>query len=129
MKNYREIRTSSNFLKYFTLFLALRISQATKEGPETAILLKRFLIIKHAKKINSKNVSFVIWIITLHRNVIVTNKDARIDILTKYSKYYLCLKGGHISKICKSSYLCRKCGGKHHISICKFDEKMITRKL
>ena len=35
----------------------------------------------------------------------------------------MCLKGEHISKICKSSYLCRKCGGKHHISICKFEEK------
>ena len=54
---------------------------------------------------------------------IVTNKDARINILCKYSKYYLCVKGGHISKICKSSYVCRKCGGKHHISICKFEEK------
>ena len=28
-----------------------------------------------------------------------------------------------ISKICKLSYVCRKCGGKHHISICKFEEK------
>ena len=54
---------------------------------------------------------------------IVTNKDARINILCKYSKYYLCLKGGHICKICKSSYVCRKCGGKHHISVCKFEEK------
>ena len=54
---------------------------------------------------------------------IVTKKDARIDILRKYSKCYLCLKGGHISKICKSSYFCRKCGGKHYISICKFEEK------
>ena len=54
---------------------------------------------------------------------IVTNKDARIDILRKYSKCYLCLKGGHISKICKSSYFCQKGGGKHYISICKFEEK------
>ena len=29
----------------------------------------------------------------------------------------------HISKTCKSFYVCRKCGGKHHISICKFEEK------
>ena len=41
---------------------------------------------------------------------IVTNKDARIDILRKYSKCYLSLKGGHISNICESSYVCRKCG-------------------
>ena len=54
---------------------------------------------------------------------IVTNKDVRIDILREYSKCYLCLKSGRVPKICKSSYVCQKCGGKHHISICKFKEK------
>ena len=43
--------------------------------------------------------------------------------MRKYSKCYFCLKGGHISKICKSSHVCRKCGGNHQISICKFKEK------
>ena len=43
--------------------------------------------------------------------------------MRKNSKCYLCLKGVYISKICKSSYVCRKCGGKYNISICKFEEK------
>ena len=58
---------------------------------------------------------------------IVTNTDPRIDTLHKYSKCYLCLESGHISKICKSFYVCRKCDGKHHISICKFEEKNDNR--
>ena len=53
----------------------------------------------------------------------VSNVDSRIEILKKYSKCFLCLKSGHISKKCSSKYICRKCQGKHHISICKFDQR------
>ena len=58
---------------------------------------------------------------------IVTNKDARIDILRKYSKCYLSLKGEHI---CESTItfvnrlaFAESAGWKAHILICKFEEK------
>ena len=45
---------------------AIKISQTAKEILKTAIFLKRFLIMKHATKINSKNVSIFIRSITLN---------------------------------------------------------------
>ena len=45
---------------------AIKISQTAKEILKTAIFLRRFLIMKHATKINSKNVSIFIRSITLH---------------------------------------------------------------
>ena len=49
----------------------------------------------------------------------VTNVKARMDILIRFSKCFICLKPGHIAKNCTSNYVCRKCNGKHNISICK----------
>ena len=48
----------------------------------------------------------------------VYNVKSRIEILRKKSRCFLCLKSGHIFKNCISSYTCRKCDGKHHISLC-----------
>ena len=48
----------------------------------------------------------------------VSNVKSRIEILRKNSRCFLCLKSGHIFKNCTSSYICRKCDGKHHISLC-----------
>ena len=48
----------------------------------------------------------------------VTDVNARKGILKKFQKCFLCLKGSHVVRNCKSSYVCRKCGGKHHISLC-----------
>ena len=48
----------------------------------------------------------------------MSNVKSRIEILRKNSRCFLCLKSGHIFKNCTSSYICRKCDGKHHISLC-----------
>ena len=51
----------------------------------------------------------------------VTNIKSRYDILKKYGKCFVCLKSGHIAKYCPSNYICRKCNGKHNISVCNKD--------
>ena len=33
------------------------------------------------------------------------------------------MKSGHTLKTCSAKYICRKCNGKHHISICDKGEK------
>ena len=48
----------------------------------------------------------------------MSNVKSRIEILRKNSKCFLCLKSGHIFKNRPSSYIYRKCDGKHHISLC-----------
>ena len=46
----------------------------------------------------------------------VPNLKPHIEILRKNSKCLLCLKSGHIFKNCTSSYIYRKCIGKHYSS-------------
>ena len=53
----------------------------------------------------------------------VTNRQSRIEILKRFSKCFLCLKSGHVLKNCPSKYICKKCNGRHHISICETLEK------
>ena len=48
----------------------------------------------------------------------MTNRQSRTDILKKFHRCFLCLKTGHTLKTCSAKYICRKCNGKHHISIC-----------
>ena len=48
----------------------------------------------------------------------VTHPTARRQILQKGGRCFLCLRRGHLSLDCHSPNKCRKCGGKHHISIC-----------
>ena len=48
----------------------------------------------------------------------VTNIKSCVDILGKYAKCFVFLKPGHLARNCSSSYVCRKCNGKHHVSIC-----------
>ena len=47
----------------------------------------------------------------------VTNRQSRIDNLKKSYRCFLCLKSRHTLKTCPAKYICRKCNGKHHISI------------
>ena len=53
----------------------------------------------------------------------VTDVNARRSLLRKYARCFICLKKGHVSKNCKSSYKCFKCQNRHHISICEDDNK------
>jgi len=52
----------------------------------------------------------------------ITDVAARKAILERLRKCFICLGGGHIAGRCKSSFICKKCGGKHHISICAKSE-------
>ena len=48
----------------------------------------------------------------------VTSPDKRKQILRRSGMCFICLKKFHVSKNCRSSNRCRKCGGRHHTSIC-----------
>ena len=48
----------------------------------------------------------------------LTNRQSRTDILKKSYRCFLGLKTGHTLQTCSAKYICRKCNGKHHISIC-----------
>ena len=47
----------------------------------------------------------------------VTN-DSHELVFKKYYRCFPCLKSGHALKTCSVKHICRKCNGKHHISIC-----------
>lgn len=49
---------------------------------------------------------------------IVTKVGARKQILRKSGRCFGCLRKGHISRECRSTCNCSKCGGHHHLSIC-----------
>ena len=48
----------------------------------------------------------------------VTDVMARKEALWKSGRCHLCLRKGHLSRHCRSSTVCSKCGSKHHSSIC-----------
>ena len=48
----------------------------------------------------------------------VTSPDERKQILRRTGRCFICLKKFHDSKNCRSLNRCRKCGGRHHTSIC-----------
>lgn len=54
---------------------------------------------------------------------IVTNVRARKEIVIKKGRCFICLGSGHLAKYCSSNYSCRKCKGRHNISICVFEQK------
>ena len=49
---------------------------------------------------------------------LVTNIRSRRDMVFTERRCYVCLEVGHKVKDCKSNYMCRKCNGKHHVSLC-----------
>ena len=57
----------------------------------------------------------------------VTNRQSRTDILKIFCSCFLCLKLGYTLKTCSALYICRKCNGKHHISICDIGENRYSR--
>ncbi|CAB3994168.1 Hypothetical predicted protein, partial [Paramuricea clavata] len=48
----------------------------------------------------------------------VSNITARIDIIKRSGRCFLCLRKNYLSRDCNSKSRCHKCNGKHHISIC-----------
>ena len=49
---------------------------------------------------------------------IVTNPEARKQILRRTGRCFVCLRKNHISRQCRSSLKCLDCNGRHHSSIC-----------
>ena len=48
---------------------------------------------------------------------VVTQLQARRQVLQKTGRCFICLRRGHISQECRSNLRCFKCKGRHHISI------------
>ena len=48
----------------------------------------------------------------------VQDVGERKQILLRSGRCFVCLKRYHISRDCRSAVKCRKCGGRHHASIC-----------
>ena len=49
---------------------------------------------------------------------VVTDIEARKQILRKQGRCFVCLKRNHIVRDCESRYICKYCSGKHHVSLC-----------
>ena len=52
---------------------------------------------------------------------VVTQTDTRKQILRRTGRCFICLRRGHISRECRSTMKCTKCGNRHHTSICLKD--------
>ena len=49
---------------------------------------------------------------------VVTQIEARKQILRRSGRCYVCLRTGHISRECRSKARCSRCSRRHHTSIC-----------
>ena len=52
----------------------------------------------------------------------VVQVGARKEILRKSGRCYVCLKRGHVSRVCRSRWKCEICNGRHHSTICEVDK-------
>ena len=48
----------------------------------------------------------------------VTDVAARNEVLRKAGRCYVCLRKHHISRECRLNLSCRRCRGRHHVTIC-----------
>lgn len=48
----------------------------------------------------------------------VNTTEAKRQILRRSGRCFVCLKGGHIGRYCRSGLKCSSCNGKHYISVC-----------
>ena len=48
----------------------------------------------------------------------VTDPNVRKKVIRDKKRYFLCLRGGHLSQNCGSNSKCYRCHGRHHLSIC-----------
>ena len=53
----------------------------------------------------------------------VSDPLQRKNHLRSSGRCFICFSQEHLASQCVSKYLCRKCEGKHHISICTFEKK------
>ena len=49
---------------------------------------------------------------------VVTQVEARKQVLKKAGRCFVCLRRGHIGRECRSRSRCSNCGGRHHLTIC-----------
>ena len=59
----------------------------------------------------------------LFRCTKVTDPKIRKDLIFKNRLCFICLDNSHIASKCTSNYTCKKCEGRHNISICTKDFK------
>lgn len=59
---------------------------------------------------------------------VVTQPEARRQILRKFGHCYMCLCSSHISRQCRLKGRCSKCNRRHHTSICMGKSSNTTRK-
>jgi len=60
---------------------------------------------------------------------VVTQAEARKQILRKSGRCFVCLRHGHLSRECRSKSRCSKCAKKHHTSICMGESSGAGRSL
>ena len=48
----------------------------------------------------------------------ITSISKRKQLVRKYGRCFVCMKKGHLACKCESKLCCRKCSGKHHVSVC-----------
>jgi len=51
----------------------------------------------------------------------ITNVRSSQEIVRRKRRCFVCLGQGHTARECSSSYACRKCKGRHNISLCYSD--------
>ena len=57
----------------------------------------------------------------------ITEPFARKNIVRRKGLCFICFSNDHLATLCKSSYICRKCNGRHHISICTLKSRRWNR--
>ena len=60
---------------------------------------------------------------------IITKPEIRKDILFKEQRCFICMKKGHSAKQCKNTMKCFKCSGRHHVTVCTFQNKDASNSL
>ena len=58
---------------------------------------------------------------------VVTQVDARKELLRKTGRCFSCLRKGHLSRKCRTAQRCQSCRGNHHLSICHSREELEPR--
>jgi len=58
---------------------------------------------------------------------VVTDVSQRKQILRKAGRCFVCLRRNHMSRECRSTLKCARCGGRHHVTICNgLPERALT---